>query len=102
MIAQTMGSEIIIPQYPIFGAKNQAINTFPASSIKLDTSGVLVSPKPCILFLKIQIIAGKKYRHPFTFKYKVAVCRISFSALPVTKRINTGERANINKITIPH
>ena len=90
MIIQTIGSAIIIPQYPICGAKKKAIKTFPINSKELENTGVLESPNPCILFLNRQITAGTKYKEVLTLKYKEAVSITSWISEAVIIRIIAG------------
>ena len=60
MMNHAIGSDMIMPQYPIAGAKINATTTLVISSKELEKTGVLLFPNPCIAFLDKEMTAGTK------------------------------------------
>ena len=82
---QTTGSAHIIPQYAKTGANTNAKISFPASSIKLEITGVIRFPNPCMELRRITIIEQISMKHISIFRYVAPHYRISGSEVLAIK-----------------
>ena len=85
-----IGSAMMIPIYCRMGVRNRAMSTLPASSMKLDMTGVIWSPMACRAFLKILIPQATKYSREFIRRYLDAFSMTAGLLLPVTRWIRKG------------
>ena len=58
IIIHAIGSQIMIPQYPMTGARRNATATFVSNSKALENTGVFVSPNPCMELRNRQMTVG--------------------------------------------
>ena len=55
-----IGSEMMMPKYPILGTRKKAMEALPIISTKLAISGVILTPMLCKVLLKITSPTKKK------------------------------------------